>query len=78
MNPNTVEIETLTHQLNEWRIKIDFLYEKQKVAAKTATTLTNELEELRTKYRMATQKLHGQDVDKTGSYYMWENIGDGG
>lgn len=78
MNPNNVEIETLTYQLNEWRVKIDYLYEKQKAAAKTAAALANELEELRSKYRMATQKLHGREVDKTGCYYMWENIGDGG
>ncbi|WP_394754097.1 hypothetical protein [Crenothrix sp.] len=78
MKPNDEEIQTVTIQLKEWDVKINFLLEKQKAAITTAKSIAQELDDLRVKQRLATQKLRKWDMDKTGYYYMWENIGDGG
>lgn len=78
MKHNDEEIQTVTHQLKEWNTQINFLLEKQKKALATAKIITQELDELRVKHRLASQQLRKWEVDKTGYYYMWENIGDGG
>ncbi|SJM93153.1 conserved hypothetical protein [Crenothrix polyspora] len=78
MKHNDEEIKTVTYQLKEWNTQISFLLEKQKKAITTAKIITQELDELRVKHRLASQQLRKWEVDKTGYYYMWENIGDGG
>jgi septal ring factor EnvC (AmiA/AmiB activator) len=78
MKLNDEEFQTLADQLKEWNDQIDALLEKQRVMAKTAIKLAQELEELRMRCRIATQKLRKQEVGRSGCYYMWENIGDGG
>lgn len=74
MNSKDQETHVLTSQLNEWNIEINALIEKQNTASITVKKLTQELCDLREKYRLATQQLRKQEA----SFYMWENIGDGG
>ncbi|SJM94783.1 hypothetical protein [Crenothrix polyspora] len=77
MNLKDEEIQALIIQLNEYNIQISLLTEKQQAAATVAKKCAQELGELREKYRITAQQLRKREVVKT-SFYMWENIGDGG
>jgi 3-polyprenyl-4-hydroxybenzoate decarboxylase len=64
--------QRLIAELIEQSAKIDLLVMKSR---KVQMNYDQELEELRDKQRITTQKLHDlEDVNRTS----WENIGDGG
>jgi 3-polyprenyl-4-hydroxybenzoate decarboxylase len=64
--------QRLIAELIEKSAKIDFLVMKSR---KVQMNYDQELEELRDKQRITTQKLHDlEDFNRTS----WENIGDGG
>ena len=64
--------QRLIAELIEQSAKIDLLVMKSR---KVQLNYDQELEELRDKQRITTQKLHDlEDVNRTS----WENIGDGG
>jgi len=66
--------QKLVAELIEQSAKIDVLVVKSRQSAADAR-LSQELEELRTKQRVTTNKLHELE-DSNNS--VWENIGDGG
>lgn len=77
MKATDEEIQALTGQLKEWDVQIALLVIKQETAEVTAQKFAQELHELRSKHRAATQQLRELELHESGMY-MWENIGDGG
>jgi len=68
--------QRLIAELIEQSARIDVLVMKSReVPADVKLNFDQELEELRDKQRITTQKLHDlEDINRTS----WENIGDGG
>ncbi|MGZ8158288.1 MAG: hypothetical protein ACXWT4_05715 [Methylobacter sp.] len=77
MKPKDEENWTLTNQIEEWSIQMDFLAAKQNAAAIAARELAQEIAELYVKHKAATLQLRNRQLDETPCN-MWENIGEGG
>ena len=75
MNAKNENIQELTFLANELNIQIDLLSKKKAETELKAKEYSKELESLKAKQHEIIHDLHQLE---TPSYYMWENIGDGG
>ena len=75
MNAKKENIQELTFLANELNIQIDLLSTKKAETELKAKEYSKELESLKAKQHEIIHDLHQLE---TPSYYMWENIGDGG
>jgi phage shock protein A len=75
MNTEKLNTQELTFQATELDIQIDLLSTKKAVMELKVTECSKELESLRAKQHEIIHDLHQLEAP---SYYMWENIGDGG
>jgi uncharacterized coiled-coil DUF342 family protein len=75
MNAKKENIQELTFLANELNIQIDLLSTKKAETELKVKEYSKELESLKAKQHEIIHDLHQLE---TPSYYMWENIGDGG
>ncbi len=77
MKTQDEEIQSLTHQLNEWSIQIAAMAAIQKEAAASAALCAQQVSELRAKHLHAAKRMHALKSQEP-TRDIWENIGCGG